>query len=111
MEMIPVLSNEQFLSQALVLLGGLKGASALGVTAVVVQLVMKFLATPWADSLPAKQGQYKLIVFLGCTLVSGILAQLAAGMELLPALFSSSTLAAVMVFANQLYKQFLVKEN
>lgn len=106
---IPVMTNEEFLSQALALLGGVKGLSTLAIIAVAVQVFMKFVGTPWANSLPGDAGKYKLISYLACTYVLGVATQMMAGMQIVPALFSSTSLASLVLLINQLYKQFYVK--
>lgn len=106
---IPVLTNEEFLSQAVKLIGGFKGASTLIAIGIVVQVFMKFIATPWADSLPGDAGKYKLIAYLACTYALGVVTQMGTGVEIIPALFGSTSLASLGLLINQIYKQFYVK--
>lgn len=89
-------------SQLLASLNGLKGAGALAIAAVVTQALMLALRSKLGEY----AGKYRLLAVSLISLVSGILALSAAGVNG-PALFlHGTTLAAFQVFANQLIKQF-----
>lgn len=86
-------------------IGGLKGASALAIVAVVVQAVMLFFRTKYASF----AGKWRIVVVTGLTVVAGVLALRVAGVDWIGALLHSSTLAAVQVFGNQFVKQLTEK--
>lgn len=88
-------------------IGGLKGASILAIVAVVVQGIMLALRSP----LGKLAGKVRLVIVLGLTLVGGVLGLMVSGVDLLNALMHSTTLAAMQVLANQIYKQFIKKAN
>lgn len=88
-------------------IGGFKGASSLAIAAAVVQLVMKFFRT----SLASFAGKYKLVIVYLLSVVSGVMSMKLAGVDLFAAFLHSNTLAAIQVFGNQVYKQFIVKED
>lgn len=108
---IPVLTNEQFIEQVLALLGGIKGASSLAIIAILAQVFMKFVGTPWADILAngSDVGKYKLTIFLFCTYLLSVVTQIVAGVSVVQALTSATALSALMVLLNQIYKQFFQK--
>jgi hypothetical protein len=108
---VPVSSNEDFIGLLLQSLGGLKGASSLAIAGIVVQLLMKFVGTPWADKLFANAGPWKLIIVALLSYLSGVVGLMAsAGLSFGAAALHSSVLAAFMVFLNQVYKQFIEKK-
>lgn len=88
-------------------LGGLKGASALVIAGIVVQGLMLAVRSFLGDLI----GQYKLLLVLGLSLVSGVVALMVSGVPLGAALVHSTTLAAFSVFFNQIYKQFFEKKS
>lgn len=88
-------------------LGGLKGASALVIAGIVVQGLMLAVRSFLGDLI----GQYKLLLVLGLSLVSGVVALMVSGVPLGAALVRSTTLAAFSVFFNQIYKQFFEKKS
>ncbi len=109
---VPAVSNTDFLQALIQSLGGIKGAGALAIAGVVVQLLIKFLGTPLAGSVLANvSGAWKLTAVVTLSLVSGVLALMLppTSLGLGAALVHSSTLTAFMVFGNQVYKQFLEK--
>ncbi len=82
-----------------------KGLGALGIAALVVQLLMLVFRTTlmnWA-------GKWKLVVVYVLSLAAGYMALMVAGASWSEALLHSQTLAAAQVFVNQLYKQFIKK--
>ncbi len=104
-------STYDFFQFLLASLGGLKGASALVAAGVLVQLAVKFLSTGFFNKLFLKiSGAAKLMIVSGLTLVSGVLGLMSQGVSLGVALAHSSTLAAAMVFIDQVYKHFSEKK-
>lgn len=86
-------------------LGGLKGLGALGIVALVVQAVMLVLRSAIGGLL----GKFRLVIVYGLSIVGGVLALHLSGVGIGAALLHANTLAALQVFANQIYRQFLVK--
>jgi len=107
--LVPIVTNEQFLISLVASIGGATGLKTMGIVALAVQVLMKFLGTPWADSLMKNNGQWKLTAYLVFTLVGGVVGLMVSGLSFGAAFVHSGTLAALGVLANQLYKQFLVK--
>lgn len=86
-------------------LGGLKGASALAIAAVVVQALMLALRS----SLGEVAGKFRLLAVYLLSVVVGVITLRVAGVDLGAALVHTQTLAALQVLANQVFKQFFVK--
>ncbi len=109
-------SNQDFLGDLLQSLGGLNGASALAATAILIKLLLKFLSTPWGQNVLGKAfkdmaGGWKLTIVTGLSLAGGVIGLMTAGgLSAGAALVHSTTLAAFMVFSNQIYKQFFEKK-
>jgi hypothetical protein len=100
---LPVdLSTQDALGQLLSSLGGVKGASALGIIAVVLQAIMLFFRTPLANF----AGKWRFLIVAGTSLVAGTVALIATGTPVLAALAHANTLAATQVFFHQLVTQF-----
>ncbi len=99
-------SNEEIVA-LFTAIGGLKGAGALAIAAVVVQALLLAVRHSIGDFL----GKYKLLAVYGLTMVAGVLSLHLAGVELGAALVHSNTLAALQVFLNQIWKQFFVKQD
>jgi hypothetical protein len=57
------------------------------------------------------EGKYKLLLVLGLSLISGVLVLTSGGMALGEAAIHSQTLAALQVFINQIWKQFVEKDD
>lgn len=108
----PEISNEDFLSLLLGSLNGVTGLSALGIAALVTQLVVGALKTPlvggWFKKLA---GKWKLLVVTGLSLASGILSLKVAGLEWSAVIMHSFVLTTAQVFAHQLYKQIIGKKD
>lgn len=83
-------------------LGGLNGASALAAVAVGVQVLMAFFRSPLANF----AGKYRLLIVSALSMVFGVLALKLSGVDWVGALVHSATLTSVMVFGNQVLKQF-----
>lgn len=106
---LPV-SSDEFIQLLLNSLGGLKGASGLAVTMVVVQLVMAFLRTPIADSLFGKpSAKLRLVIVSALTVVGGVVALKISGLSTGAALVHASTMAYLQVFLHNLYSNFIEK--
>jgi len=100
-----VVSNEDFIKLLIESIGGVKGASTLAIVGIVVQLVMAFFNTKFGGNLV--KGSVKLLIVTGLTLVGGVIGlMVSGGLDIGAALIHSTTLSALMVFVNQLIKQF-----
>jgi len=101
---------DAFLKLLMASLGGMKGASALAIAAVISQLVVAFLKTPLMGKLFSKvNGLWKIAIVLALSLVSGVLGLMSQGVSLSAALVHSTTLSALMVLGNQIYQHFAAK--
>lgn len=112
-ETLPEVPNVDFLQFLIQSLGGLKGAGTLAIVGVVVQVVIKFLSTPWSGELFKKlTGAKKLLIVTGLSLVGGVVGLMLppTSLTLGAALVHSTTMTAFMVFANQAYKQLVEKK-
>lgn len=105
MELLPPSTEE--IQALLVALGGLKGASALAIVAVVVQGLMLFFKTKLASF----AGKFQLLVVMFLSLLGGVFALKMSGVDWGAAIIHSQTLAALQVFLHQIFKQFLVKKD
>lgn len=108
-----VIPTNDFIMMLLESIGGMKGASTLAIVFAVVQILLKFLNTElfgkWFKDM---KGSTKLTIVLALTMISGVLSLMTVGgLTLGAALLHSTTLASFSVLANQLYKQFVVKED
>jgi enamine deaminase RidA (YjgF/YER057c/UK114 family) len=82
-------------------IGGLKGAGALAIAVVAVQGIILFFRSSFAKF----SGIYQLLIVNGLSLVAGVIALKASGVEWSAALLHSQTLAALQVFVHQVLKQ------
>lgn len=87
-------------------LGGIKGLGTLGLIAVIVQGLMIAIKL----NVGKLEGKIQILLVTFLTLIGGVIALKASGMEWQAVLVHSSTLAAVQVFLHQLYKQFVEKK-
>lgn len=108
---VPVVTNDEALQALFSMVGGLKGASAIAIAYAVCQFLMKFIGTPWADSLLKNNGQWKLTIYLVLSLLVTTLGVVVAGGTWGAALASGGAVAAFGVLVNQLWKQFMEKKN
>lgn len=100
--------NQDFLNLLMQSMGGMKGASALAIAGVVVQLIVKLMSTSWvANWFPNLTGAKKIAVVTGLSLASGVLALMLPPTSLTigAALMHSTTLTALMVYGNQIVQQ------
>lgn len=108
---IQPVSTEDFLHFLTSSFGGAKGAGAMAMAAFVVQAIIRFLKTPIVDSVFLRiGGKWKLTIVTGLTIVSGVIGLLLSGVPLAAALLHATTLSALLVFGNQLYRQFTERE-
>ena len=77
----------------------------MGLAALLSQLAMLFLRTPLASF----AGKYKLVAIYVLSVVAGLLTLKVSGMDWGAAALHTQTLAALQVFGNQVYKQFIQK--
>ena len=104
-------SDIEFLQELLKFVGGLKGAGSLAIVVGVVQVIMQLLKTPIiAKLIPKLTGAKKLLIVSGLSVAGGMMALMISGQTLFAALLHSTTLAALQVFANQIFQQFSKKE-
>lgn len=96
---------DQALSELLKSIGGMNGASALGIALVATQAVMLFFRTPLANF----AGKWKLLIAAGVSIVIAFLGLLASGIDWKAAILHSFTLGAVNTFLHQLVKQLSEK--
>lgn len=103
--------TDQFLLFLIQSLGGLKGASVLAIVGVAVQIIIKFLSSDLCNQIfKGFTGAAKLLTVSGLTIASGVISLIAvSGMSPVAAIFHSTTLAALMVFVNQLIQHFSKK--
>lgn len=88
-------------------IGGVKGAGALGIAALVVQALLRIANWDLLGGLWGKiPGFWKLITVMVLSYASGVLSLVAQGVSVGAALIHSTVLASVMVLGNQLYKQW-----
>lgn len=90
------------LAALLTSLGGLKGAGALAVAAVVVQGLMLALRSKLGEV----AGKWRLLLVYLFSVVSGVVALRISGVDLSAALLHTQTLAALQVLAHQCIVQF-----
>lgn len=98
-------TTADFLQSLLQALGSLKGATTLGFVVVGVQVLLKFFESPLANW----AGKWRLTVVFFLTVPATALALKLQGLSWLVALLSGPVLAAVQVFAHQVYAQFTEK--
>lgn len=103
--------NEEFLKLLLASLGGLKGSSALVVSAVIVQLLVALFRTQLFGGLWQKiPGIWKILAIMGMSAVSGVLTMVSQGVSWGAALIHTTTLSALMVLGNEIYRHVTEKK-
>lgn len=107
---VPEVSNVDFLEFFLKSIGGAQGASALAILALLVQVFMKFIGTPWANNLLSGKGETKLMLVLGLTYIGGITTLMVGGLTFGAAFLHSTSLSALLVLLNEIYSRFVVKK-
>lgn len=90
------------LSQLIAVIGGLKGATALGIAIAVTQAIMLFFRTPLA----AFAGKWKFLIVVSLASVTTYLGLVASGVNWGVALTSAPFVAAIQVLFNQGVKMF-----
>ena len=95
--------NQDFMEMLIKSFGGVKGMTTLGIVGLASQLLMKFMATSWFNSIiPISKSSWKLPMISLLTIVGGVIGlMMGEHMTLLAALVHSTTLSAVMVFSHQ----------
>lgn len=103
----PPVSNNDFLLFAWQAIGGAWGAGSLAIAGAVVQVLMKFVVTPFFDGMKIA-GKYKFLAVAVLTYMSAVIALMAgpAKLSLVNALFDGSVLLPLMVMVHQIIKQF-----
>ena len=107
---LPDSSNLDFLEFFLKSIGGAKGMSGLALVAIVVQVLMKFVGTPWANGLLAGKGEMKLTLVLALTYVGGLTTLMVSGLTFGAAFLHSTSLSALLVLLNEVYSRFIAKK-
>ena len=108
---IPEVTNDGFIQLLIASLGGMKGASALVIVGVAVKLIVAFMGTPIAGQWFKKlSGQWKITVVSLLAVVGGVVTQMSLGVSFSAALLQGASLSSILVFINQIYKQFFVKD-
>lgn len=96
---------EDVLQSIVALIGGVKGASILGISALVIQVLMKVASSKLANF----AGKYKLVIVLGLSLAGAAVNHFVSGGSL-PSLFmNAGLLSAAQVFGFEVYSQFFKK--
>lgn len=114
-ELPPVLteeeiSNQDFLEFLLQSLNGVQGLTAMGIAALVTQIIVGALKTPLVGGYFQKlAGRFKLLIVSGISLASGIISLKVAGLDWTVIFVHSFVLTAAQVFAHQAFLQFVKK--
>lgn len=105
---VPVDPNLSFLQLLLKSIGDMKGATTLAIIAIVIQLLIKLLDLPLVGSwFSGTKGKTKLMIVTGLTFALAPITLVSSlGLDWGAALTHSTTLAAFMVFVNQIFVQF-----
>jgi hypothetical protein len=88
-------------------IGGWKMLGLMGIAMGAVQAAILVIRSNFVKL----EGQYTLLLVLGLSLISGVLVLTSGGMALGEAAIHSQTLAALQVFINQIWKQFVEKDD
>ena len=108
-----VISNSDFIQLLISSLGGIKGAGAMGIAAIVVKLLLAAFNSDYlGKQLDKLTGKAKLAVVSLLSYASGVIALVQVGqVSLGAALVHSAVMPLLVVFLNQVYKQFIQKKN
>ena len=109
-----VIPTGDALMQIMQLIGGVKGATGLGLALIIGKILMAVFQSDlvtnfFVVSLKDIHGKYKFAVVSLLTLALAVLAQMQAGQTLVAALLNGSVLTMASVYFNQFYKQFFTK--
>lgn len=108
---IPEVTNDAFVQMLLASMGGFKGATALVIVGIAIKILIAFLGTPLFGSIFKKvTGQIKLLIVSGLSIIAGVITQMSLGVTFTAALLQGASLATILVFLNQVYKQFFDKD-
>lgn len=107
-----LMSSGDFFSSMLTALGGIKNASTMGIIIIVLQIIFKFLNSELAGKigfLRNLEPGVKLIIILVISYATGILTLMntGEGLSFGAAFIHSSSMSALMVLLNQVYKKFV----
>lgn len=103
---LPGASDAETFNLILTALGGSKSAQILGLILLGVQVVMLLIKSFLGEMV----GKYKLLIVLGLTIPSVIIATRLGGSDWTTAIMSSGVMSAVQVFSSQLIKQFFTEK-
>lgn len=112
-EVASAVSNEDFIKLLVESIGGVKGASTLGVLFIVVKLILSFFDTPMFESFFGSKikGPMKLTIVLGLSFLSSLLTQVYVNqLSWGAAIIHSGTFSMLVAFSNQVYKQYFEKK-
>lgn len=99
--------TEAEISAFLAALGGTTALKGLALVAVIAQGVALLLRTGLGDL----AGKYRLLIIVLVNVVGGFVTLKMSGSDTTSALLHPTMLAALQVLANQVYRQFFVKED
>src|SRR3954466_424795 len=88
-------------------LGGLAGMKALAIVAVVIQAMMLLVRSQAGELL----GKYRFLIVYAGSMILAPIALISSGVSVGAAFVHANTLAAIQVFLNQIFKQFIVKKD
>lgn len=102
------------LMQIIALIGGLKGATGLGLALVGGKILMAVLQSEIVSNLLTTKlgdvhGKWRFILVSLVTVALAVVAQMSSGQSFLAALLSGSVVTMASVYFNQAYKQFFSK--
>lgn len=99
---VPIPSDADVLSAILKFIGGISGASSLGIALGLVQTLAVVFSSQWGNLL----GKWKLVAVSLISVLVPLLGALVAGTPILSAVLSGAVLAALQVFVNEVIKHF-----
>ncbi len=109
-----VIPTGDALMQILALVGGLKGATGLGLALVAGKILMVVMQTDLVSNLLTVKlgdahGKWRFLIVSVLTVALAVVAQMASGQAFMAALLNGSVVAMASVYFNQFYKQFMQK--
>lgn len=109
------IDNKEFLDYLWKSFNGWKGLGAMGIAALITQILAMFMNTPLfvtvigfvgvQSKFALWIGKWKLATIVGLSLISGICMLIGSGLDWKAALVHSSTLTFAQIFFNQVWKQ------
>lgn len=113
-EVAPVMPTDDFLKLFIDSLGGLKGASVLGIVLIVLKLLFSFLNSELAGSLGFMRKMdpaLKLFIIMVISYATGVITLISVnGLSVGAALIHSTSMTSLIVLLNQGYKKFIEKK-